>query len=86
MAQFHESGYGRLFFGTQLPSLIKQLERIANAIDGKKVPRFTEEERQLLKPLTDPGANISRTSESITLSLTREEYAKIVELCEDDVV
>lgn len=33
MAQFHETEYGRRFFGKQLPDLIKQLTRIANALE-----------------------------------------------------
>lgn len=36
MAQFHETEYGRRFFGKQLPDLIKTLERIAKALEEKK--------------------------------------------------
>lgn len=36
MAQFHESMYGKRFFDSQLPALIKALERIAIALENKK--------------------------------------------------
>lgn len=35
MPQFHETGYGRLFFQSQLPDLIKQLTRIADALEAQ---------------------------------------------------
>ena len=35
MAQFHETMYGKRFFDSQLPALIKALERIAIAIENK---------------------------------------------------
>lgn len=31
--QFHETGYGRTFFQSQLPNLIKALNRLAEAIE-----------------------------------------------------
>ena len=33
MAQFHETTYGKRFFDSQLPKLIKALERIADALE-----------------------------------------------------
>lgn len=36
MAQFHETMYGKRFFDSQLPALIKALERIAIALENKK--------------------------------------------------
>ena len=33
MAQFHETMYGKRFFDSQLPKLIKSLERIADALE-----------------------------------------------------
>ena len=36
MAQFHETMYGKRFFDSQLPALIKVLERIAVALENKK--------------------------------------------------
>ena len=36
MAQFHEAMYGKRFFDSQLPALIKALERIAKALEEKK--------------------------------------------------
>ncbi len=36
MAQFHETMYGKRFFDSQLPALIKVLERIAIALENKK--------------------------------------------------
>lgn len=33
MPQFHETGYGRDFFSHQLPQLIKQLTRVADALE-----------------------------------------------------
>ena len=36
MAQFHETIYGKRFFDSQLPALIKALERIAKALEEKK--------------------------------------------------
>ena len=31
--QFHETGYGRTFFQSQLPNLIKVINRLAEAIE-----------------------------------------------------
>lgn len=36
MAQFHETQYGKRFFDSQLPKLIKALERIADALENKE--------------------------------------------------
>lgn len=33
MAAFHETMYGKRFFDSQLPALIKQLTRIADALE-----------------------------------------------------
>ncbi len=33
MPQFHETGYGKRFFDYQLPYLIKQITRIADALE-----------------------------------------------------
>ena len=33
MAAFHETQYGKRFFDSQLPKLIKSLERIADALE-----------------------------------------------------
>ena len=42
--QFHETEYGRRFFGTQLPKMIKALERIADALEKKQEPVTKENE------------------------------------------
>lgn len=36
MVQFHETGYGRKFFEVQLPKLINNLGRIADAMEKKE--------------------------------------------------
>ena len=36
MAQFHETVYGKRFFDSQLPALIKALERIAKALEKQE--------------------------------------------------
>lgn len=33
MAQFHETMQGKIFFNSQLPAMIKALERIAKALE-----------------------------------------------------
>lgn len=33
MPQFHETGYGQAFFNRQLPELIKNMGRIADALE-----------------------------------------------------
>ena len=33
--QFHETGYGRTFFQSQLPNLIKAFNRLAEAIENQ---------------------------------------------------
>lgn len=47
MPAFHETIYGKRFFDKQLPDLIKQLKRIADALEETNKPvdveeRFTE--------------------------------------------
>ena len=42
--QFHETEYGRRFFGTQLPKMIKAFERIADALEKKQEPVTKEED------------------------------------------
>lgn len=36
MPQFHETVYGKRFFDSQLPALIKALERIAKALEKQE--------------------------------------------------
>lgn len=36
--QLHETEFGRRFFGTQLPKMIKALERIADALEKEQKP------------------------------------------------
>lgn len=36
MPQLHETMYGKRFFDSQLPALIKALERIAKALEEKQ--------------------------------------------------
>lgn len=50
MPQFHETGYGRDFFSHQLPQLIKQLTRVADALEeqnkqNKSFTAFREDEQ-----------------------------------------
>ena len=46
MAQFHETMYGKRFFDSQLPKLIRQFERIADALEEKnKRERRKEKEK-----------------------------------------
>ena len=42
MPQFHETGYGRKFLEVQLPGLIKQLTRIADAMEESNKLRKEE--------------------------------------------
>ena len=42
--QFHETVYGKRFFDSQLPKLIKALERIADALEKMQEPLIIEEE------------------------------------------
>lgn len=43
MVQFHETTYGKRFFDSQLPKLIKSLERIADALE--KQNQIKQEEK-----------------------------------------
>lgn len=43
MAQFHETMYGKRFFDNQLPALIKQLARIADALEEQNKPIIEKE-------------------------------------------
>lgn len=48
MATFHETGYGKRFFDSQLPKLIKALERIADALEKQNQTKQEEiEEKQV---------------------------------------
>lgn len=38
MPQFHETGMGKRFFDAQLPNLIRQLTRIADALEEANQP------------------------------------------------
>ena len=42
--QFHETGYGRTFFQSQLPNLIKAINRLADAME--KENELKEEEKK----------------------------------------
>ena len=42
--QFHETGYGRTFFQSQFPNLIKALNRLAEAME--KQNELKEEEKK----------------------------------------
>jgi len=42
--QFHETGYGRTFFQSQLPNLIKAINRLADAME--KQNELKEEEKK----------------------------------------
>lgn len=42
--QFHETGYGRTFFQSQLPNLIKAINRLADAME--KHNELKEEEKK----------------------------------------
>ena len=42
--QYHETGYGRTFFQSQLPNLIKALNRLADAME--KQNELKEEEKK----------------------------------------
>lgn len=37
--QFHETPYGKRFFDSQLPKIIKALERIADALEKANEPK-----------------------------------------------
>lgn len=43
MPEFHETVYGKRFFESQLPKLIKALERIADALEKQNEPILKEE-------------------------------------------
>ena len=42
--QFHETGYGRTFFQSQLPNLIKAINRLADAME--KQNELIQEEKK----------------------------------------
>jgi hypothetical protein len=42
--QFHETGYGRTFFQSQLPNMIKAINRLADAME--KQNELKEEEKK----------------------------------------
>ena len=44
--QFHETELGRRFFGSQLPKIIKALERIADALEEQSKPIIVEEKEE----------------------------------------
>ncbi len=51
MIQFHETGYGRAFFSGQLPALIKQIKRVADALEAQnKLAKEAVEERKRQEP------------------------------------
>lgn len=52
--QFHETGYGRTFFQSQLPNLIKAINRLADAME--KQNELKEEVRK------SEGCNLSGNS------------------------
>ena len=52
--QFHETGYGRTFFQSQLPNLIKALNRLAEAME--KQNELKQEGRN------SEGSNLSSNS------------------------
>ena len=41
--QFHETEYGRRFFGKQLPDLIKAINRLADAVEEANKKNTTSE-------------------------------------------
>ncbi len=43
MQEFHETGYGKRFFERDLPALIKNLERIAVALEKLNDRKITSE-------------------------------------------
>ena len=43
MAAFHETQYGKRFFDSQLPKLIKVLERIADALEEANKQKTKED-------------------------------------------
>lgn len=51
MPQFHETGYGKRFFDSQLPALIKNLGRIADALEQVTVVNHNQD--QLVKDNID---------------------------------
>lgn len=46
MAKFHETMYGKRFFDSQLPALIKVLERIAVALEKQNEPIIVKEKKE----------------------------------------
>lgn len=53
MPQFHETQYGKRFFESQLPKLIKALERIADALEEQNKPIIAVEEKKNEKGESD---------------------------------
>lgn len=51
--QFHETGYGRTFFQSQLPNLIKAINRLADAM---------EKQNELKEERKSEGSNLSGNS------------------------
>ena len=51
--QFHETGYGRTFFQSQLPNLIKAINRLADAM---------EKQNELKEGRKSEGGNLSGNS------------------------
>ena len=46
MNAFHETQYGKRFFDSQLPKLIKALERIANALEKQNENKNEEKNEE----------------------------------------
>lgn len=47
--QFHETAYGKRFFGIQLPKLTEALERIAQALERKEETLCIKNAKKLMK-------------------------------------
>lgn len=47
MPNFHETGYGRKFFGKQLPDLIKSINRVADILEEKNTEVKTKEQSHI---------------------------------------
>lgn len=59
MAEFHETGYGRVFFEAQLPELIGHLDRVATALEKLEPPTITQDPA-VLQPAVSPATQADR--------------------------
>lgn len=60
MAEFYETGYGKRYYEYQLPELVKQLTRIADALEKSKepIPGVLDDKTNMVQILVPIGSYI----------------------------